>query len=86
MAILVKAPTYIPNFGGKRSEHLKTHITTYHIWCVSNSLLDDSINLHLFPHTLTRNPLKWFIEFPTTLFNNFNSLAMDFLTHFQLPI
>ena len=29
---------------------------------------------------------KWYIELPTRSFNNFNNLAMAFLTHFQLPI
>lgn len=42
--------------------------------------------LHLFPHTLTRNVAKWFIELPTSSFHDFGSLDMVFLTHFQLPI
>jgi len=29
---------------------------------------------------------KWYIEFPRGLFNDFNTLAMDFLTHYQLQI
>jgi len=63
-----------------------SQITTYHFWCVSNSVLDDSIKLCLFPRTLTGNVAKWFIELPTSSFHDFGSLAMAFLTHFQLPI
>jgi hypothetical protein len=30
--------------------------------------------------------VKWYIELPQGFFTNFNTLAMDFLTHYQLPI
>lgn len=33
----------IPKFEGKQGEYLGTHITVYHLWCVSNSIVDDSI-------------------------------------------
>ena len=82
----VKIPTDIPKFEGKMRDGPASHITTFHLWCVSNSMLDDSIKLHLFPHTLTRNAAKWFIELPTSSFCDFGSLAMAFLTHFQAPI
>ena len=49
-------------------------------------MLDDLVKLHLFPRTLTGNAAKWFIELPTSSFRDFGSLAMAFLTHFQLPI
>ena len=81
-----KIPTDIPKFGGKNGEDPTNHITTYHLWCVSNYFLDDSIKLRLFPRTLTSNAAKWFIELPTASFFNFQSLAISFLTHFQLPI
>ena len=84
--IPVNIPTDILKFEGKMADDLASHITNYHLWCVSNSMLDDSIKLHLFPHTLTGNAIKWFIELPTSSFRDFGSLAMAFLTHFQLPI
>ena len=84
--IPVNTPTDIPELDGKTGKDLTTNITMYHPWCLSNSLLDDSICLHLFPCTLIGNASKWFIELKTTSFNNFNALAMAFLTHFQLPI
>lgn len=84
--VLVKIPTNILKFEGKTGDDPTSHITTYHLWCVSNSILDDSIKLHLFPCTLTSNAAKWFIELPTSSFHDFGSLAMVFLTHFQLPI
>ena len=82
----VKIPTNIPKFDRKTGEDPANHITTYHLWCVSNSFLEDSINLWLFPRTLTDNAEKWFIELPSTSFFDFQSLAIAFLTRFQLPI
>ena len=84
--VLVNIPTDILKFDGKTGDDPASHITTYHLWCVSNSMLDDSIKLHLSPRTLTRNAAKWFIKLPTSSFHDFGSLAMVFLTHFQLPI
>ena len=84
--VLVKIPTDIPKFDGKTGEDPANHITTYHLWCVSNSFLDDSIKLRLVPRTITSNAAKWFIELPSALFFDFQSLAIAFLTHFQLPI
>ena len=82
----VKIPTDIPKFDGKTGEDPANHITTYHLWCVSNSFLDDSFRLWLFPQTLTGNVAKWFIELSSTSFFNFQSLVIAFLPHFQLPI
>ena len=59
---------------------------TYHLWCASNSLVNDSIRLCLFQRTLIGLAAKWYIELPRGLFNNFNALATAFLTHFQLPV
>jgi hypothetical protein len=84
--VLIKISTDVPKFDGKMGEDPATHITTYHIWCVSNSLMYDNICLHIFSRTLTRNVSKWFIELPIASFNNFNALAITLLTHFQLPI
>ena len=35
---------------------------------------------------LTGSTAKWYIELPRASFDNFNTLARTFLTHFQLPI
>jgi len=56
------------------------------LWCSSNSLNDNSIHLCLFQRTLTDNAAKWYIELKQGTLYTFHSLAMDFLTHFQLPI
>jgi hypothetical protein len=48
--------------------------------------MDDSVRLHLFQRTLIGSATKWCIELPHASFHNFNSLAMSFLMHFQLPI
>ena len=49
-------------------------------------MVDDSVRLHLFPHTLTGNAAKWYIELPRASVNTFDTLAMEFLKHFRLPI
>jgi hypothetical protein len=67
-------------------EDPNNHVMTFHLWCSSNSLMDDSIRLRLFQRTLTGSAAKWYIELPRASFHDFNSLAMSFLTHFQLPI
>lgn len=83
-------PTNIPGdclkFDGKANKYPQAHVMTYHLWCSSNSWLDDSIRLRLFQRTLTGCVAKWYIELARVSFQNFNSLAMAFLTHFQLPI
>jgi hypothetical protein len=78
----VKIPTDIPKFDGKIGEDPANHITTYHLWCVSNYFLDDSIKLQLFPKTLTGNATKWIIELPAASFFDLQSLAIVFLMHF----
>jgi hypothetical protein len=85
-AIPAKLPSDIPKFDGKSEEDPNNHVMNFHLWCSSNSLMDDSIRLRLFQRTLTGFAAKWYIELPRTSFHDFNSLAMSFLTHFQLPI
>jgi hypothetical protein len=38
-----KFPLDIPKFEGKPNEDLGDHVTTFHLWCSSNSLRDDSV-------------------------------------------
>ena len=85
-SIPVKLPSDIPKFEGKTGEDPQHHIMTYHCWCSSNSLTDDSIVLRLFQRTLTGAAAKWYIELPTASFENYRILASAFLVHFQLPI
>jgi hypothetical protein len=85
-AIPAKLPSDIPKFDRKSGEDPKYHMMTFHLWCSSNSLMENSIRLHLFQRTLTGSPTKWYIELPCASFHDFNSLTMSFLMHFQLPI
>jgi hypothetical protein len=85
-AIPAKLPSDIPKFDGKVGEDPNNHVMTFHLWCSSNSLMDDSIRLRLFQRTLTGSAAKWYIELPRGFFSDFNTLAMAFLTHYQLPI
>ena len=85
-SILVKLRSEILNFDGKHGDDTKNHVMTFHLWCSSNSLMDESIRLRLFQHTLTSMAAKWYIELPQHSFVDFSSLETIFLTHFQLPI
>jgi hypothetical protein len=85
-AIPTKLPLDILKFDGKVGEDPNNHVMNFYLWCSSNSLMDDSIRLRLFQRTLTGSAAKWYIELPRGFFSNFNTLAMDFLTHYQLPI
>jgi hypothetical protein len=84
--IPAKLPSDIPKFDRKSGEDPNNHVMTFHLWCSSNSLMDDSVHLHLFQRTLIGSTTKWYIELPRSSFHNFNSLAMSFLMQFQLPI
>lgn len=83
-------PTKIPSdytkFEGKCGEDPQEHVMTYHLLCSSNSSLDGSIHLSLFQRTLTGFAAKWYIELARGTFQDFNSLSMAFLMHFQLLI
>ena len=81
-----KLPSDIPKFKGKAREDPSEHVTTFHLWCSSNSLHKDSIHLRLFQCTLTGPAVKWYIELPRGAFVLFDDLAMNFLNHFQLPV
>jgi hypothetical protein len=61
-------------------------VTTFHLWCSSNSLKDDSVQLRLFQRTLIRSAMKWYIKLDRSRYSSFDELAMDFLNHFQLPV
>ena len=84
--MLNKLPSDIPKFEGKSGEDPSNHVMTYHLWCASNSISDDSIHLRLFQRTLIGLVVKWYIELPRATFYNFSQLATSFLTHFQLPV
>jgi hypothetical protein len=84
--IPAKLPSDILKFDGKSREDPNNHVMTFHLWCSSKSLMDDSIHLRIFQRTLTGSTAKWYIELPRGFFTYFNTLAMDFLMHYQLPI
>jgi hypothetical protein len=50
--IPAKLPSDIPKFDGRSGEDPNNHVMTFHLWCSSNSLMDDSIRLRLFQRTL----------------------------------
>ena len=82
----IKMPSDIPKFEGKAGECPQNHIMTFHLWCSSNSIVDDSIKLILFQHTLIGVAAKWYIELLQAKYLDFNSLALMFLQYFQLHV
>jgi hypothetical protein len=85
-SIPTRLPSDIPKFEGKANEDPNTHVMTFHLWCSSNSLMDDSVRLRIFQRTLMGVAAKWYIELPSAGFVDFGSWANGFLHHFQLPI
>ena len=81
-AVPTNLPSDIPKFEGKLGEDPSEHVATFHLWCSSNSLYDDSIRLRLFQCTLTGPIAKWYIELPRGAFVLFDDHAITFLNHF----
>jgi hypothetical protein len=75
-------PSYIPKFEGKNGEDPGDHVTTFHLWCSSNSLNHDSIRLRLFQHTLIEIESQWYIEIPRGTYESFQQLVLASLNHF----
>ena len=85
-SVLTKSLGDCPKFEGKSGEDPQAHVMNYHLWCSSNSWVDNSIRLRIFQQTLTGAIAKWYIKLSRGIFQGVNSLAMAFLTHFQLPV
>ena len=81
-----KIPSDIPKFEGKAGEDPQNHIMSFHLWCSSNNIVDDSVRLRLLQRTLTGVAAKWYIELPPASYPNLFSLSSMFLQYFQLPI
>jgi hypothetical protein len=77
-----KLPSDIPKFEAKPNEDPGDHVTTFNLWCSSNSLKDDSVHLRLFQRTLIGSAAKWYIELDRSRYSSFGELAMAFLNHF----
>jgi len=86
LSVPTKLPSDIPKFEGKMGEDLGDHVTTFHLWCSSNSLNEDFIQLRQFLRTPTGVATKWYIELPYLTYHFFHDLAMVLLNHFQLPV
>jgi hypothetical protein len=84
--IPMKLPSNIPKFEAKPNEDPRDHVTTFHLWCLSNLLKDNSVQLRLFQCTLIGSDAKWYIELDHSRYSSFIELAMAFLNHFQLLV
>jgi hypothetical protein len=81
-----KLPSDIPKFEGKLGEDLSNHVMTFHLWCSSNNIMDDSIRLRLFQRTLIVPSSKWYVDEKSGSHVTFESLAKAFLDFFQLLV
>jgi hypothetical protein len=70
--IPTKLPSNIPNFECKNGEDHGDHVTTFHLWCSSNSLNDDYIRLRLLKFTLNGVVAQWYIEIPRGAYGTLN--------------
>jgi hypothetical protein len=60
--MVTKFPSGIPKFEVKSDEDPGDNVMTFHLWCSSNSLRDDSVQLCLFQCTLIWGVAKWYIN------------------------
>ena len=81
-----KLPLDIPKFEGLVGEDPTNHVRSFHMWCSSNSITDDSVRLRLFQHTLTREASKWYVDQTSSSHSTFATLAKAFLYYFHLPL
>ena len=85
-SVPTKIPPNIPKFEGRTGEDPGDHVTTFHLWCSSNSLNDNYIQLILFQRTLTGVTKKWYIKLPRGTYETFSQMILDFLSHFQFSV
>jgi hypothetical protein len=85
-AMPTKLPLNIPKFEGKVGEDPANHVMTFHLWFSSNNIMDYSVQLSLFEHTLTAPSTKWYVDEKSRSHVTFESLAKTFWTLFQLPL
>jgi hypothetical protein len=81
-----KLPSDIPKFEGQLREDPTNHVMTFHLWCSSNNIMDDSVRLRLFQRTLTVPSAKWYVDEKSRSHVTFESLAKAFFAFFQLPV
>jgi hypothetical protein len=81
-----KLPSYIPKFEEKVGEYPANHIMTFHLWCSSNNIMDDSVWLRLFLCILIGPSAKWYVDDKSGSLMTFESLAKTFLTFFMTMV
>ena len=86
LAMLKKLPSDIPKFERLAGEDPSNHVRSFHMWCSSNSITDDSFCLRLFQHVLTGEASKWYVDQDPSSYTTFATIARVFLSYFQLPL
>ena len=81
-----KLPSDIPKFEGIAGENPTNHVRSFHMWCSSNSITDDSVHLRLFQRMLIGEASKWYVDHAPSSHTTFATISRAFLSYFQLPL
>lgn len=85
-SMLTKLPSHIPKVEGIDGEDPTNHVWSFHMWCFSNSITNDSIRLWLFQCMLTGDATKLYVDEHSTSHSIFMMLYKSFLSYFWLPL
>ena len=83
--IPAKLPFDIPKFDSKVGEDPNNHVMAFHLWCSSNSLMDDSIHLHIFREHLRAQKPSGISNFHVVLSKILTPLPCPFSHTFNYP-
>jgi len=75
----------IPKFDRNLREKPTTQLIIYHLECLSNSLVHDSIKLCLFQWTMIEDVTKFYINLKKAPYHDYDFLVWTFLNHLYLP-
>jgi len=76
------SPSILPNFYGLRSEDPKTFLFEFEVLCRTYDYVEDSQKLKLFPSTLKRVALKWFMGLVIQSIRTWNDMKQTFLDRY----
>ena len=74
-AMPTKLHSNIPKFEGLAGEDPSNHVQSFHMWCSSNSIIDDSNHLRLLQRMLTGEASKWYVDQAPSSNTTFATLA-----------
>lgn len=76
------SPFVLPNFHGLKSEYPKTFLFEFKVLCRTYDYLQDAQKLKLFPSTLKRETLNWFMSLITRSVRTWDDMKRQFLERY----